>query len=283
MPSFTRESGGTLHVVGVGVNRIGKHQKTTRPIIVDITHSPLHGDEPIITPIRRGDDGAIGAQRARLEAAFASAEPGVHRYLLVLRFAVINLVAFALLGGAYVQGWIHMVIGADSTGLTFAIFAAFAVGLAICGAKVWRASAEINWAKAQNPRPGTRAARYLAEVRGRGADSRAILASALRLKLFSRIAVVRQIASTLVVLGLIGTVIGFIIALSGVRPEAAGDASAIGPMVSTLIVGMSVALFTTLVGAVFNVWLMVAHQILATGTVNMFTAIVEAGERDAVS
>ena len=24
MPSFTRESGGTLHVVGVGVNRIGK-------------------------------------------------------------------------------------------------------------------------------------------------------------------------------------------------------------------------------------------------------------------
>ncbi|MFP6744705.1 MAG: MotA/TolQ/ExbB proton channel family protein [Alphaproteobacteria bacterium] len=201
----------------------------------------------------------------------------------MLRFAVINLVAFALLGGAYLKGWVHMVISADSTGLTFAIFAAFAVGLAICGAKVWRASAEINWAKDHEPRPGTRVGRYLADIRGRNAESRAILASALRLKLFSRIVVVRQIASTLVVLGLIGTVIGFIIALSGVRPEAAGGPSAIGPMVSTLFVGISVALFTTLVGAVFNVWLMVAYQVLATGTVNMFTAIIEARERDAVS
>ena len=32
MPSFTRESGGTLHVVGVGVNRIGKEYSC---VIVD--------------------------------------------------------------------------------------------------------------------------------------------------------------------------------------------------------------------------------------------------------
>ena len=30
----------------------------------------------------------------------------VSRYLLVLRFAVLNLAAFALLGAAYVQGWV---------------------------------------------------------------------------------------------------------------------------------------------------------------------------------
>jgi hypothetical protein len=247
----------------------------------------LPGAETTITPIRVGDDGSIGAQRALLEAAFATdqaaAEPDDHGYLLILRFSVINLVALALLGGAYLQGWIQMVINADSTGLSIAIFAAFAVGLVICGAKVWRASTEINRAKDRDPGPDTRVGRYLADIRGRDADSRAILASALRLKLFSRIAVVRQIASTLVVLGLIGTVVGFIIALSGVRPESAGDPSAIGPMVSTLIVGMSVALFTTQVGSVFNGWLMVTYQVLATGTVNMFTAIIEAGERDAVS
>jgi hypothetical protein len=243
----------------------------------------LHGADTTITPIRPGDDGSIQAQRARLEAAFPTTVSSIHRYLLVLRFAVINLVGVAMFAAVYLQGWVQMVIDADSTGLTFVIFAAFAVGLVICAAKVWRASAEINRAKSSNPQVDSRVGRYLAEVRGRDADSRALSASALRLKLFSRIAVVRQIANTLVVLGLIGTVIGFIIALSGVRPETASDPAAIGPMVSTLIVGMSVALFTTLVGSVFNVWLMVAYQILATGTVNMFTAIVEAGERDAVA
>jgi hypothetical protein len=41
---------------------------------------------------------------------------------------------------------------------------------------------------------------------------------------------------------------------------------------------MSVALYTTLIGAVLNIWLMVNFQILSTGTVNLVTAIVELGE-----
>lgn len=52
-------------------------------------------------------------------------------------------------------------------------------------------------------------------------------------------------------------------------------------MVSTLIQGMSVALYTTLVGAALNVWLTVNYQILATGTVNLLTTIVTMGERHA--
>ncbi|MGB0551804.1 MAG: MotA/TolQ/ExbB proton channel family protein [Alphaproteobacteria bacterium] len=51
-------------------------------------------------------------------------------------------------------------------------------------------------------------------------------------------------------LGLVGTVIGFIVALSGVDPESVCGASAAGPMVTKLILGMSIALYTTLVGAV---------------------------------
>jgi SAM-dependent methyltransferase len=78
----------------------------------------------------------------------------------------------------------------------------------------------------------------------------------------ARIAPIRHIANSLVFLGLIGTVIGFIIALSGVRPEVASDVSAIGPMVSTLISGMSVALHTTLVGSLLHLWLMVNVRLL---------------------
>jgi hypothetical protein len=74
-------------------------------------------------------------------------------------------------------------------------------------------------------------------------------------------------------------VIGFIIALSGVEAEQAGDVSSIAPMVSQLIEGMSVALYTTLVGAVLNLWLMVNYQLLAGGTVSLINEIVELGER----
>ena len=244
--------------------------------------SPLQSAD-VVAPTRPADGGSVEGQIERLRAAFESGDGTRHQYLLLLRFAAVNLVGFALLGGAYGQGWFGVVVAADSTGLSIAIFAAFLMGLAICTRKVWQTSVELNRAKAVDRRLDGRAGRYLAEVEGRDAGSRALAASALRLKLFSRIAVVRQTANTLVVLGLIGTVVGFIMALSGVRPEAAGDPSAIGPMVSTLIAGMSVALYTTLVGAVFNVWLSIAYHVLATGTVNLFTAIVAAGERDAAA
>ena len=77
--------------------------------------------------------------------------------------------------------------------------------------------------------------------------------------------------------------IGFIIALSGVHPDGAADVSAIGPMISTLIGGMSIALYTTLVGSLLHIWLMVNVRLLEGGTVKLLTATVELGERHARS
>jgi biopolymer transport protein ExbB/TolQ len=115
-------------------------------------------------------------------------------------------------------------------------------------------------------------------LRGRPAESRAILASTLRLKLSQRAGIIRHVAGSLVLLGLIGTVIGFIIALSGVDPEQASDVSSVTPMVSTLIEGMSTALYTTLVGAVLNIWLLINYHLLAGGTVKLIASLVELGE-----
>jgi MotA/TolQ/ExbB proton channel family len=203
-----------------------------------------------------------------------------HAYLLLLRFALVNLAGFACLAAAWFQGWIVIAHRADSTYQSHAIFALFLVGLGICAHKVWRTSVELNRVKrfdAFKPEPSL-ALKYLAQIRGRDASSRGMAASALKLKLSSRIGAVRFIANLLVILGLIGTVVGFIMALAGVNPETSADASAIAPMVSTLISGMSVALYTTLIGSVLNIWLMVNFQILATGTVNLLTGIVELGE-----
>ncbi|MDX2312483.1 MAG: MotA/TolQ/ExbB proton channel family protein, partial [Gammaproteobacteria bacterium] len=107
----------------------------------------------------------------------------------------------------------------------------------------------------------------------------AISANLLRNRLGNQITIVRQTADSLVFLGLVGTVIGFIVALSGVDPQASTQLDEVATMVATLVAGMSIALYTTLVGAVLHVWLMVNHRLLATGTSNLFNAIVELGEQ----
>lgn len=203
------------------------------------------------------------------------------RYVPVLQFAVFNLAGFALLGAAYVQGWIDIVLEADGTGLSVAIFAVFIGGLATCARKLWRISAELNCVRNFNPCHRSWAAAYLEEVAGRGSGSRAIAGSGLRVRISSWITVVRHVANSLVLLGLIGTVLGFIIALSAVDPKAAADVRAVAPMVTNLIAGMSIALYTTLVGAVLNLWLTVNYHILAVGAVKLVTGLVALGEENA--
>jgi hypothetical protein len=240
------------------------------------------------------DDATAGALVAGNEAsawhlladfyrAATGEDPIAHRYLLLLRFILANTVALALVGAAAGQGWVGAILAADQGGLCRVIVAVFVVGLVWSGQRAVQLSRDLNELERFASLPGAPAPAYLDAVAGRGADSRAILASSLRLKLASRINPIRHLANSLVLLGLIGTVVGFIIALSGVRPEVAADVQAIGPMVSTLIGGMSVALYTTLVGALLNVWLMVNVRLLEGGTVKLLTATIDAGERDARS
>jgi len=233
-------------------------------------------------PVANGGGGAAAGSTAEHLAWLASAArkgaPDRFRFLLLARFALINVIAFGLLAAAWLHGLVELVIVSDSTGLSVAIAAVFLVGLALCTQKVWQTSMDLNRARRFDPLARSRAGDYLAQLRGRKDSSRNLIAGSMRLSLSHRIAVVRNIASSLVVLGLIGTVIGFIIALSGVDPESASDIKAVSPMVSTLVEGMSTALYTTLVGAVLNVWLMTNYQVLATGTVKLITALIEFGE-----
>jgi len=213
--------------------------------------------------------------------AFAEGEAAASRHLLILRFGVLNLVALALLGAAWLKGWAAMALEGDSTGMVALIAVVFGAGLLDCGRKLWQTSAELNQVTAALPGQPARLPRHLRTDHGADGYARAITGSVLRLRLSARIAPIRHIANSLVLLGLIGTVIGFIMALSGVDPATAGDVNAIGPMVSGLIGGMSVALYTTLVGAILNVWLMVNYRLLESGTVRLLAAVVDLGERHA--
>ena len=201
------------------------------------------------------------------------------KYLLLLRFGLVNLVAFALLGAAWAQGLVAKVINADVTNMVILICVVFLIGLILAGYRLWKVSKQLNAAYNFNPDERSRASDFLKKTKGKNATSRANIAQALRLKLFSRIVHIRYISNSLTVLGLIGTVLGFIIALSGVDTDVASNPSAISPMVAQLIEGMSVALYTTLVGSILSVWLGLIYQMLATGTSNLVSQIIELSER----
>lgn len=234
-------------------------------------------DERLVTTSDAGDT-AAGEHIAWIMSKVRNGAADRRRSLLVLRFALLNLLGFALLAVAHSFGLIETIWAADKTRFSAGIFFVFLAGLAFCARRIWETSRDLDQLRSFDPLVQSRAADYLTLIRGAEGDSRALIASSQRLKLTQRISLVRQIANSLVLLGLIGTVIGFVIALSGVDPEEAANVKAIAPMVSTMIEGMSTALYTTLVGSVLNLWMLANYQLLATGTVKLITGLVEFGE-----
>lgn len=201
-----------------------------------------------------------------------------YRYLLLVRYMLINVISASILFAFYIQGWLDAIFVKTTREFVLLIFSVFIYGLLICSFKIWQTCMELNDIRSGNPKPDSRAGKYFATIYSHDRESRSVGATVLRAKLTNRITIVRHIANALVLLGLIGTVVGFIIALSSVDPSASADSDTIAPVIARLISGMSVALYTTLVGSVLHIWLIVNHRVLTTGTVNLYSAIVELGE-----
>lgn len=203
------------------------------------------------------------------------------RYLLFLRFALINVLWAALALAAWLQGWLDDAFSGASLWLCLVIIIVFGYGLALCGLRLWQVGRELEDLRDGAPREGSHASWYLEQGAGAAAEIRATTASLLRMRLAQSLGTVRYVAGMLVLLGLVGTVIGFIVALSGVDPQRVPSVDNVAPMVARLINGMSIALYTTLVGSVLHLWLMVAQRILAGGSLALYQAAVVLGERRA--
>jgi hypothetical protein len=94
-------------------------------------------EQPEISPgeTGKGRHDKLGVSPlAELEKALEGRESSLdrYRYLLLLRFALVNLVGFALLGAAHIQGWTDRAVASDSTGIVLLIFGLFVVGLVLC-------------------------------------------------------------------------------------------------------------------------------------------------------
>ncbi len=222
-----------------------------------------------------------GEESTRLEAASSPPDARPPRYLHVLQFALINVVSAALCAAAWLEGWLEGAFTGYSLWLCLVIIAAFLYGLGYCGLRIRAMVREFDDLHAGTPGPQSSSARYLMQLRGASAESRATIAQLLRMQLARGPAAVRHVAGILVLMGLVGTVIGFIVALSGVDPQKVPAVDNVAPMVARLINGMSIALYTTLIGSVLHLWLMLTQRILASSALALYQAIVERGERDA--
>jgi hypothetical protein len=189
----------------------------------------------------------------------------MNRYRLFSHFAAINIAGIGFLVLAYLNGWIDRVITADSSYVSFVILGLFAFALLSAGWRVLHISNELDRLHDHGDRgqiPDTLKS-----------DNHA--ARALEIRLFSRISHIRTIGNGLVVLGLIGTVIGFILVAAEVDGERAADVGQVGSLVGALLHGMGVAFYTTLTGAIFSLWLSLNYQILHTGTANLLAALLD--------
>lgn len=190
-------------------------------------------------------------------------------YLLFYRWLAVNGVGFTILWVFHINGMVMPIFLGDSSYIVYLIAALFLYGMVLCGFRVWKTSRELNHVK----RGGKGKLKAFAE-KSRQADRESVK-EAFEIKLFARISVVKYISTSLVTLGLLGTVIGFIMVLTNIRPNAVGDAAQVSKLVAALTNGMGVALYTTLVGAITNLWLNANYSMLRTGVANLIAAILE--------
>ena len=200
----------------------------------------------------------------------------MNKYRLISQYVAINLAGIGFLILAWLNGWFTRVIDADSSYVSFVIVALFVFALISSTQRVLIISNELDLLHNRKARTSQRLEKYRLALKNSSSASRA-----LEIRMFSRITHLRSIGNGMVVLGLIGTVIGFILVAAEVNTETASDVGQVGALVSSLLRGMGVAFYTTLVGAIFSLWLSLNYQILHSGTALLTAALMtEAGDQD---
>tara|TARA_Y100001936_G_C16058109_1_gene662396 strand:+ start:718 stop:1212 length:495 start_codon:yes stop_codon:yes gene_type:complete len=112
-----------------------------------------------------------------------------------------------------------------------------------------------------------------------------LLANTFQVKLYLKIKYISYTANLLILLGLIGTVIGFIIAVGGLGDSLAGgqNLSRVQTVLGQIVNGMGVALFTTLLGSIFGgIWLQLHYEILSNFIEKFVINVIEKVESEII-
>ena len=213
----------------------------------------------------------------------------MRHHTLLYKWLIGNAFGFLILFMIWRQGWIGLVLRSDASYLTWVMAALFMIFWLVSSYRILIINKETN-RLAVGDSAGI-AAQYYEKLRIKSRKQngsvvdQSMLASTLRGELVMSIHVIQYVANTLILLGLIGTVVGFVIAVSGLG-ETLGqgdDMEQVKGALGQIIDGMSVALFTTLVGSVLGgLWLQVHYQLLLRAVSTLVFQIVERAELDII-
>lgn len=167
------------------------------------------------------------------------------KHLLIYRFLLVNIMAMVGVGLAYQRGLLEYLYSNDLTHITWGITALFCFVWLTTARRILEISRKLNFQKELGPiylRPGRSS------------------------KVWAKITWIMESSDTLVGLGLIGTVVGFSIALSGVEEGALTNAAGVSAALGPLMIGMKIALNTTILGSVLGMWNGINQRMLRTAT-----------------
>lgn len=163
--------------------------------------------------------------------------------LLLYRFGILNGMMAALLGYLVVKGYAQKALDADPTGIILGITVLFVALWCSTIISVWKTAKGLNAVKFGLARDSRKTPKRLAKIQH-----------------------IHDGGQWLAYLGLIGTVVGFIVSMEGVDLGALSTAQGVQAMVPKLVSGMGIALYTTLAGSFFGIWTEFNYRMLHTAT-----------------
>lgn len=184
--------------------------------------------------------------------------------LLIFRFVLLNAAGLAGFFLAWHHGLVIEAWNADTTPISGTIIALFLITWGFIAYRVVEVSRLLNLLDTSP----LRVMRYFTRSQ---TDANEIL----KVKLTSRSEPLMAVCGVLITLGLLGTVWGMKEALIGVDSTKVGDINNLASAVASLTSGFMVALYTTIVGVVFSVFLFFNAQLLKGGQSRLYTKLLE--------
>ncbi len=183
------------------------------------------------------------ARGAPLQAAH---DPGIAGLAQRLFWAWAALAGVALFTGWWLQthGWWRALVEGDPSGISVGIVVLSVVVTAWCGRRAWLLAAMAE------PGSDWRSA-YARELQGRPDVASALLSE----RTHGAHETAWWFAASAIKLGLLGTVVGFIVMAAQIGRAAGFDIEQVQTLLKTMTQGMAIALYTTLVGLIANLWL----------------------------
>jgi hypothetical protein len=142
------------------------------------------------------------------------------------------------------HGWWRTLVEGDPSGISVAILLLGAVTTGWCGIRAWRLQ--------RQARPASIWRQLFAQERARMPD---LAAPLLAERSHGPHETAWWFASTAIKLGLLGTVVGFIVMATQIGRMPSFDIDQVQNLLRQMTQGMAIALYTTLVGLAVNLWL----------------------------